>query len=76
MLDFFRIGHYTDVENGTGVTVILPKTDAVAGCSVRGYSPATRETDLLGADKTVQKVNAIVLSGGSASSVQGPMAMA
>ena len=66
MLDYFRIGHYTDEENGTGVTVILPKTDAVAGCCVRGYSPATRETDLLGADKTVEKVNAIVLSGGSA----------
>lgn len=66
MLDYFKIGHYTDFELGTGVTVILPKNDAVAGVSVRGYSPATRETDLLADDKTVQKINAVVLSGGSA----------
>ena len=66
MLDYFKIGHYTDEENGTGCTVILPKQDAVAGCCVRGYSPATRETDLLQGDKTVQKINAVVLSGGSA----------
>ncbi len=66
MLDYFKIGHYTDEENGTGVTVILPKPDAVCSCVVRGYSPATRETDLLSVDKTVQKVNAVVLSGGSA----------
>ena len=66
MLDYFKIGHYTDKESGTGVTVILPKKDAVCGCSVRGYAPATRETELLRDDKTVQKVNAVVLSGGSA----------
>ena len=66
MLDYFKIGHYTDKEHATGVTVILPKKDAIAGCCCRGYSPATRETDLLKDDKTVQKVNAIVLSGGSA----------
>lgn len=66
MLDYFKIGHYTDSENGTGVTVILPKKDATCGVCVRGYSPATRETDLLRDDKTVQKVNAVVLSGGSA----------
>lgn len=66
MLDYFKIGHYTNEADGTGVTVILPKNDAVGGCSVRGYSPATRETDLLQPDKTVQKINAVVLSGGSA----------
>ncbi len=66
MLDKFKIGHYTDAENGTGVTVILAEEGAVGGVSVRGASPATRETDLLHADKTVQKINAVVLSGGSA----------
>ena len=66
MLDFYKIGHYTDEENGTGVTVILPSSSAVCSVEVRGYSPATRETDLLSVDKTVQKVNAVVLSGGSA----------
>lgn len=66
MLDYFKIGHYTDQENATGVTVIIAEKGAVAGCSVRGYSPATRETDLLQGDKTVQEINAVVLSGGSA----------
>ena len=66
MLDKFKIGHYTDSENGTGCTVILAEEGAVAGCSIRGSSPATRETDLLKTEKTVGQVNAIVLSGGSA----------
>lgn len=66
MLNFFKIGHNTNEADGTGVTVVLPKKGTVGGCCVRGYSPATRETDLLQSDKTVQEVNAVVLSGGSA----------
>lgn len=66
MLDRFKIGHYTDSEKGTGCTVILCEDGAVGGCSIRGSSPATRETDLLKTEKTVSSVNAVVLSGGSA----------
>lgn len=66
MLEKFRIGHFTDNENGTGVTVVLCEEGATGGVSVRGAAPATRETDLLSPEKTVQKVNAVVLSGGSA----------
>ncbi len=66
MLDKFKIGHYTDSEKGTGCTVILCEDGAVGGCSIRGSSPATRETDLLKTEKTVDRVNAVVLSGGSA----------
>lgn len=66
MLDSFKIGHYTDEENGTGVTVILSEKGATGGVSVRGSAPATRETDLLKTEKTVSLVNAVVLSGGSA----------
>lgn len=66
MLNKFKIGHYTDTENGTGVTVILAENGAVGGVSVRGSAPATRETDLLKSEKTVSTVNAVVLSGGSA----------
>ena len=66
MLDKFKIGNYTDSENKTGVTVILCEKGAVAGVSVRGAAPATRETDLLSPTKTVQEINAVVLSGGSA----------
>lgn len=66
MLEKFKIGHYTNLDVGTGCTVILSEEGAVASVSVRGSAPATRETDLLMPDKTVEKVNAVVLSGGSA----------
>ncbi|MEG1613159.1 MAG: P1 family peptidase [Clostridia bacterium] len=66
MLNKFKIGHFTDNEIGTGVTVILAEDGAVGGVCVRGSAPATRETDLLKPEKTVQKINAVVLSGGSA----------
>lgn len=60
----FRIGHYAD--DFTGVSVILSKRGAVGGCDCRGGAPGTRETDLLRPEKMMQKVNAVVLSGGSA----------
>ncbi|HPW67022.1 MAG TPA: P1 family peptidase [Salinivirgaceae bacterium] len=66
MLNAFRIGHYTDLKNGTGCTVVLCDDGATGGVSVMGSAPATRETDLLKTEKTVDKINAIVLSGGSA----------
>ncbi|GEM83754.1 MAG: hypothetical protein KatS3mg073_0024 [Meiothermus sp.] len=61
-----QVGHYTDLENLTGVTVIFPENGAVAGVDVRGSAPGTRETDLLNPVNLVEKVQAIVLSGGSA----------
>lgn len=66
MLNSFRIGNFEDCGVGTGVTVILAPYGAVGGVSVRGKAPATRETDLLISENSVQKVNAVVLSGGSA----------
>lgn len=66
MLDSFKIGHFTDEQNGTGATVIICEKGAVGGACVRGAAPATRETDLLKSGKLVQKINAVVLSGGSA----------
>lgn len=66
MLEKFKIGHWTDEKNKTGVTAILAVDGAVGGCSIKGAAPATRETDLLRNDKTVQKINAVTLSGGSA----------
>jgi len=51
----------------TGVTVVLaPPGGAVGGVDVRGGGPGTRETDLLDPRKLVERVHAIVLSGGSA----------
>lgn len=66
MLEKFKIGHLTDEKNKTGITVVLAVDGAVGGCSIQGAAPATRETDLLRNDKTVQKINAVTLSGGSA----------
>ena len=66
MLEKFKIGHYTDTVNKTGVSVFLAEDGATGGCSVRGAAPATRETDLMNPLKSVQLINAVVLSGGSA----------
>ncbi|MDA2926334.1 P1 family peptidase [Acidobacteria bacterium AH-259-G07] len=61
-----RVGHFTDSRRPTGCTVVLIEKGAVAGVDVRGSAPGTRETDLLEPRNTVQKVHAVVLSGGSA----------
>jgi L-aminopeptidase/D-esterase-like protein len=61
-----RVGHYTLAERPTGCTVILVDGDAVGGVSQRGGAPGTRETDLLNPLNMVDKVNAVVLAGGSA----------
>ncbi len=66
MLDKFKIGHCTDENAKTGVSVFIAEQGAVGGVSVRGAAPATRETDLLNPMKSVQRINAVVLSGGSA----------
>ena len=61
-----KVGHFTLKTRPTGCTVILCEAGAVAGVDVRGSAPGTRETDLLNPINTVQQVQAVVLSGGSA----------
>jgi len=61
-----RVGHHTLSERPTGCTVVIADPPAVGGVDVRGGAPGTRETDLLDPVNTVERVNAIVLSGGSA----------
>lgn len=65
-VDGIKVGHFTDSRRPTGCTVILYEQGAVAGVDVRGSAPGTRETDLLKPTNAVDKVQAIVLSGGSA----------
>ena len=60
----FKIGCAQD--EFTGVTVILSEKGAMGGADCRGGAPGTRETDLLRPEKMMDKVNAVVLSGGSA----------
>jgi L-aminopeptidase/D-esterase-like protein len=65
-VDGIRVGSHTLQARPTGCTVVLVEAGAVASVDVRGAAPATRETDLLDPVNTVQKVHAVVLSGGSA----------
>ena len=62
----FKFGHYTDRAGGTGCTAIIAPEGATGGVDVRGAAPASRETDLLRPENTVDKVHAVILSGGSA----------
>ncbi|MBN1376404.1 MAG: P1 family peptidase, partial [Dehalococcoidia bacterium] len=61
-----RTGHYTDLKAVTGCTVVLCEEGAVAGVDVRGAAPGTRDTDLLDPVNSVEKIHAVLLSGGSA----------
>jgi L-aminopeptidase/D-esterase-like protein len=62
-----RVGHWTNLEAATGCTVILcPAGGAVAGVDVRGSAPGTRENQLLNPVNFVQKIHALLFSGGSA----------
>lgn len=62
-----HVGHWTDLAAATGCTVILaPAGGAVAGVAVAGFAPGTREIALLDPLCTVERVDAILLSGGSA----------
>src|SRR6476646_1917764 len=66
-VDGIKVGHHTLAERPTGCTVILVDGDgAVGGVAQRGGAPGTRETDLLDPLNLVERVNAVVLSGGSA----------
>ena len=61
-----RVGNAQDRRVRTGVTVVLPDLPCMAAVDVRGGAPGTRETTLLDPACRVDRVDAIVLSGGSA----------
>ncbi len=61
-----KVGHCHDIDMGKGLTIVLAEEGATPGVDVRGSAPGTRETDLIESEKLVDKVHAIVLSGGSA----------
>jgi D-aminopeptidase len=61
-----RVGHADDARAATGVTAIIFDEPTVLAVDVRGGGPGTRETDLLDPARTVERIDAIVLSGGSA----------
>ncbi len=61
-----RVGNADDSRVKTGVTVVLCEEPAVASVHVMGGAPGTRETDLLAPEQPVERIDAVVLSGGSA----------
>src|SRR5580698_1843957 len=61
-----KVGHFTEPGRPTGCTVLLFEKGATAGVDVRGGSPGTRDTELLNPVNTVQQVQGLLLSGGSA----------
>ena len=60
------VGHAEDMLLGSGVTAILFDRPSVAAVSVLGGAPGGRDTDMLAPQNTIEAVDAIVLSGGSA----------
>jgi L-aminopeptidase/D-esterase-like protein len=60
------VGQAEDQDCVTGTTVVLAETPAVAAVDVRGGAPGSRETELLAPGTLVDRVDAVVLSGGSA----------
>ena len=60
------VGQAEDAAGITGTTVVLAEAPAVAAVDVRGGAPGSRETELLDLATLVERVDAIVLSGGSA----------
>lgn len=62
----FFVGNAHDAAAITGVTVVLPEDRVVAAVDVRGGGPGTRETDVLSPGCLVERIDAVVLSGGSA----------
>ncbi len=61
-----RVGNAEDHAVKTGVTAVLCDRPAVASVHIMGGAPGTRETDLLAPEHTVEAIDAVVLSGGSA----------
>lgn len=61
-----RVGHWTHPSGTTGCTVVLLPAGTVAAGEVRGGAPGTREWALLAPERLVDRVDAVVLTGGSA----------
>lgn len=61
-----KVGNASDLELKSGATVLLPDEPAVASVAIHGGAPGTREIALLEPEQTVEKIDAIVLAGGSA----------
>src|SRR5579872_72324 len=66
VIEGVRVGHAGDARVASGVTAVVFDQPVVAAMDVRGGGPGTREGALLDVANTVEKIDAIALSGGSA----------
>ncbi|MEO6382442.1 MAG: P1 family peptidase [Nitrobacter sp.] len=65
-----RVGHAGDAALGSGVTAVIFDSPAVAAMDVRGGGPGTRDSALLDPINTVERIDALALSGGSAFGIE------
>jgi len=65
-IDGFRVGHATDLQGGTGLTVILCDPPAIGAVDISGMSTSSRQIDSLGMMHPGSAVHALCLTGGSA----------
>jgi len=65
-----RVGHAHDTRLGSGVTAVIFDEPAIASVDIRGGGPATRQGDLLAPGRSVERVDAVALSGGSAFGIE------
>lgn len=65
-IEGLKLGQAQDLKAATGCTVILSEAGCTGGVDVRGGAPGTRETDLLHPGNLVEKIHAVLLTGGSA----------
>ena len=66
MIPGVRVGHWSDPVGRTGCTVVRFPEGTIASGEIRGGAPATREFALLAPERTVRRLDAVVLTGGSA----------
>ncbi len=65
-IEGLSVGNASDENLKSGSTVLLCDQPMVASCSILGGAPGTRDTELLNPDQTVEAIDGLVLSGGSA----------
>lgn len=65
-LEGIRVGHYTDTEGGTGVTVVLFENPATGAVDISGMATSSRQIDSLEIMHPGSAVHAVCLAGGSA----------
>src|SRR5919112_188504 len=71
-VDGVHVGHASDEKLGSGTTVVVFDRPVAASIDIRGGGPGARETALLDPAQTVEGIDAIVLSGGSAFGLDAP----